>query len=82
MINHEAIYALYPNVITIQHETAFDVDGNEVEYDKNLVEQKAIELEAQTAADVQKAIDTKQSALAKLSAIGLTEDEIKALIGI
>ena len=37
----------------------------------------------QTAVATQKqaAIDTKASALAKLAALGLTEDEIKALIG-
>jgi hypothetical protein len=33
------------------------------------------------AAQKQAAIDTKASALSKLAALGLTEDEIKALIG-
>ena len=32
-------------------------------------------------ADAQAAIDTKASALAKLTALGLSEDEVKALIG-
>ena len=32
-------------------------------------------------ADAQAAIDTKASALAKLTALGLTEDEVKSLIG-
>ena len=32
-------------------------------------------------ADAQAAIDTKASALAKLAALGLTQDEVKALVG-
>jgi hypothetical protein len=34
----EAIYKLYPNVVTIRGETAYDADGNEVAYDKAAVE--------------------------------------------
>ena len=36
---------------------------------------------AQAEADAQAVIDTKASALAKLAALGLTQDEVKALIG-
>jgi hypothetical protein len=36
---------------------------------------------AQAEADAQAAIDTKASALAKLAALGLTQDEVKALVG-
>ena len=32
-------------------------------------------------ADAQAVIDTKASALAKLAALGLSEDEVKALVG-
>ena len=33
-MNHNAIYALYPNVITVNDDTgAFDKDGNQVEID-------------------------------------------------
>ena len=32
-MNHEAIYALYPNVVTILDTTTFDKDGNQVEID-------------------------------------------------
>jgi hypothetical protein len=33
-MNHEAIYALYPNVVTVDDGTgAFDKDGNKVEID-------------------------------------------------
>jgi hypothetical protein len=36
---------------------------------------------AAVAAQAQAAIDTKASALAKLAALGLTQDEVKALVG-
>lgn len=35
----------------------------------------------QAEADAQATIDTKASALAKLAALGLTQDEVKALLG-
>jgi len=75
MINiTEAIYKLYPQVIRTSGDVAYDVDGNEVSYDLAAVT-------AQAEADAQAAIDTKTSALAKLAALGLTQDEVKALVG-
>jgi hypothetical protein len=68
------IYKLYPSVIRTVGDAAYDADGNEVAY--NL---QAVTAQAQT--DAQAAIDTKASALAKLAALGLTEDEVKAIIG-
>jgi hypothetical protein len=37
--------------------------------------------QATIASDAQAIIDTKASALAKLAALGLSEDEVKALVG-
>jgi hypothetical protein len=37
----EAVYALYPQVISIRGDEAFDVDGNPVAYDLALVDDKA-----------------------------------------
>jgi hypothetical protein len=68
-----AIYKLYPNVVRTVGDEAFDADGNEVAYDLQAVT-------AQAQADAQAIIDTKASALAKLAALGLTQDEIKALL--
>jgi hypothetical protein len=68
------IYKLNPNVVTIRGNVAYDADGNEVVYDLQAVT-------AQAEADAQSAIDTKASALAKLAALGLTADEVKALLG-
>ena len=38
MIIHNAIIDLYPSVVTIRGDTAYDKDGNEVAYDKSAVE--------------------------------------------
>jgi hypothetical protein len=65
---------LYPNISKMVDLIAYDADGNEVAYDLAAVT-------AQAEADAQTAIDTKASALAKLAALGLTEDEVKALVG-
>lgn len=68
------ISQLYPQVTNIVGDIAYDKDGNEVAYDKEAVT-------AQAEADAQAVIDTKASALAKLTALGLTQDEVKALVG-
>ena len=73
-MNHETIFKLYKQVVTVRGDTAYDADGNEVAYDLQAVT-------AQAQADAQAVIDTKASALAKLAALGLSEDEIKALVG-
>jgi hypothetical protein len=70
----EAIYKLYPSVVRTVGDVAYDADGNEVPYDLQAAT-------AQAQADAQAVIDTKASALAKLAALGLTQDEVKALIG-
>ena len=75
MINiTQSIYKLYPNVVRTIGDTAYDANGNEVAYDLQAVT-------AQAEADAQAVIDTKASALAKLAKLGLTEDEVNALIG-
>jgi hypothetical protein len=70
----DAIYKLYPQVVRTIGDIAYDANGNEVAYDLQAVT-------AQAEADAQAAIDAKASALAKLAALGLTQDEVKALVG-
>jgi hypothetical protein len=70
----KALTKLFPQITRIVGDEATDVNGNEVTYDLQAVT-------AQAESDAQAIIDTKASALAKLSALGLTEDEIKALVG-
>lgn len=38
MRKHEAIYKLYPSVVTIRGDIAYDKDENIIEYDNNAVE--------------------------------------------
>jgi hypothetical protein len=70
----DALRKLYPQVVTTNGDVAYDAEGNEVEYDLAAVFE-------QEQADEQLAITAKASALAKLAALGLTQDEVKALIG-
>ena len=78
---HEAIYALNPSVVTIRGDVAYDANENEVTYDKSAVEAKLAELQAVETAKQEAEIAAKTSALAKLAALGLSEDEVKALVG-
>jgi len=80
MINHDAIFALYPNVVTISHITAYDKDGNIVEYDVDAVNAKSDEMQAQEQANIKAKAEAKASAIAKLAALGLTEEEIKHIL--
>ena len=82
MINlHQAIYALNPAIVTIRGDVAYDKDDKEVAYDATAAEAKLIELQAAETAAQQAQETAKTSALSKLTALGLTQDEINALIG-
>jgi hypothetical protein len=70
----DALRKLYPNVVTTFNDKAYDANGNEVAYDMQAVT-------AQAQADAQAVIDTRISALAKLTALGLTQAEVTSLIG-
>jgi hypothetical protein len=76
---HLAIITLHPEVAVVRGNIAYDDNGNKIEYDMQAVEAKAIKLEAQAKADTKAAADAKQSALNKLMALGLTEEEALAL---
>jgi hypothetical protein len=78
---HDAIRALNPSVVTIRGNVAYDKNEQVVSYDLEAAQAKLVELEAAEAAKEKAVKDAKASALAKLSALGLTQDEVKALIG-
>lgn len=82
MINiHNAIYALNPNVVTIRGDIAYDANEQEVAYDMAQAEAKLAEMQMAEVTAWQDKDMAKQSAMAKLAKLGLTEDEVKALIG-
>jgi hypothetical protein len=70
----DALRTLYPQIVTTLDDKAFDADGNEVVYDQEAVIAKYNEMQAEAEA-------AKQTGIAKLSALGLTDAEIKALTG-
>ena len=76
---HQAIRNIYPEVITIRGNSAFDAEDNPVALDQAKVDAETARLETEQAnAVAQKAAD-KQSAHDKLSALGLTDAEIEAI---
>ena len=70
----EALFKLMPNVTYISGTDAFDKDGNSVKYDIDLVNAKAVEMQSSQES-------SKQASLDKLAALGLTPDDLKALLG-
>jgi DeoR/GlpR family transcriptional regulator of sugar metabolism len=78
---HNAIRALNSSVVTIRGDIAYDANEQEVIYSKSLAEAKLAELQAQEEQAEQAQVNAKASALAKLAALGLTQDEVKALVG-
>ena len=76
-----AIYKNYPNIIRTIGDIAYDANGNEVAYDLSAVTAKIAQDEADKVAAEQAQATAKASALAKLTALGLSEDEVKALVG-
>jgi len=78
---HQAIYVLNPSIVTIRGDVAYDANEQEVAYDKDVAQTKLVELQAAEAKAEQDAIVAKASALAKLTALGLTQAEVTALIG-
>ena len=78
---HDAIYALNSSIVTIRGDVAYDANEQEVTYDAIAAQAKLAELQAAETAQEQAQVTAKASALAKLTALGLSEAEVKALIG-
>jgi hypothetical protein len=78
---HLAILALNPTIVTIRGDIAYDANEQEVSYDMAQAQAKLAEMQAEETAKQEAQVSAKESAMAKLSALGLTEDEVKALIG-
>ena len=84
-MSHTAIYNTHPSVASINGEeentTAWDKEGNVVEINFDLVNAEVIHLEAKEIQDKADAEDAKQAAQAKLAKLGLTSEDLKALLG-
>jgi Sec-independent protein translocase protein TatA len=78
---HNAIRALNSSIVTIRGDIAYDTNEQEVSYNMAQAEAKLAELQAQETATEQAQATAKVSALAKLTALGLTQAEVTALIG-
>ena len=76
-----ALAILYPEVNHIIGDDAFDANNNLVLYDLQAVEKKAKELQAAAESEQEAATAAKQTGIAKLAKLGLTQDEVKALVG-
>lgn len=83
---HEAVYSAYSNSAVIRGNDIdslelFDKDENIIDYDKQVIESKLAEMQAEEIAKQEAQVTAKDSAMAKLVALGLSEDEVKALVG-
>ena len=74
-MNHDAIIKLNPSVVTIRGDIAYDANDNEVAYDKDAVEAKAIEMQAEETAK-------NTAASEKLAALGLTPEDLQRILGV
>ena len=71
---HHAILDLYPQVGSIIDLEAYDKEGNPVEIDLVLVEARVTEMQAEEEAK-------NAAAVEKLAKLGLTPEDLKALLG-
>ena len=78
---HDAIRALNLSVITIRGDVAYDKNEQVIQYDLAAAQAKLVELQAAETTAEQAAATAKASAIAKLTALGLTQAEVTALIG-
>ena len=83
---HDAVYAAYSNAGVINGNDAnslivLDKQHQPMNIDANIVTAKLSELQAAETAAEQAAAAHKASAISKLTALGLTQAEINALIG-
>ena len=79
-MNHNAIRKAYPQVVTIDDSLgAFDANGNLIELDESKIEQASTEIQTEEVAKKNEIKTKRAAAEAKLAALGLTTDDLKAL---
>jgi len=83
---HDAVRALYSNAVTIYGNDVnslivHDVNGSAITIDASAVTNQLTTLQTNYEAEQTSQANNKASALSKLAALGLTADEISALVG-
>ena len=85
MYKHDAIIELTSGVVRVTEvegeSGAYDINNNVVSYDANAVATKETEIKNKAEQDAQDIVDNKASGKTKLNELGLSNAEIKALIG-
>jgi hypothetical protein len=81
---HESVRASYTNAVTIYGNEVnelivYDANGNAITIDQSVVTSKLATLQTQYAEQQQAQANAKASAIAKLTALGLSAEEISAL---
>jgi hypothetical protein len=84
---HDAVYAVYTNAVTVRGNDidsliAVDVNEAPITLNKTTIASKLAEIQAEEINKQETELSAKQSAQNKLTALGLTADEIKALLGV
>ena len=83
---HDAVRSVYSNATFIYGNDVnslevFDIDKNTITIVPETVTAELATLQANYANEQQAQANAKASALAKLTALGLTQDEVKAIVG-
>jgi len=83
---HDAVFVAYPNVMQVAGNDinsleAIDSEHKPVAIVPATVEAELVTLQTNYANEQQAQANAKASALAKLAALGLTQDEVKAIVG-
>jgi len=84
---HNALISIYSHAVWVSGNDidsliAKDADGNLITLDKSAIISKLAELQAAETAKQEAEVAAKESALSKLTSLGLTADEVKALLGV
>ena len=80
-MKHEAIRNTHTSVVTIRGDVAYDASDNIVSLDHSKVEAEQSKLVEEFELEKEKEKSAKDTAKSKLSALGLSESEVKAIIG-
>ena len=84
----KAVRELYPNALVTRQNsetgeyTSEDIDGNVVEVNINAIQNKITEMDNAIEVEIINKANKKASGKQKLLDLGLSEEEVKALIGV